>query len=240
MSKESAVSEAFVEFADTLVRDFDVLDFMHTIAVRCVELLEVDAVGLMLTDMSRLRVVAASTEEVRLLELFEIQNDEGPCIEAFRTGTSVSEADLERSDRWPAFRVEALEAGFRSVDAVPMRLRDEVIGAVNLFRRPTGALASSDLILCQALADVATIGLLQERVIREGVVLADQLQSALNNRVVIEQAKGIIGERRSVDMDAAFELMRSYARSRNLRLQDVARDVISGTVPTEELGQEVK
>lgn len=236
MQRETQLSQVFVELADTLVDDFDAADFLHVLTRRCVELVDVDAAGLLLVDdAGRLRVMAASSEQVRLLELFELQNEEGPCLECYRSGLPVAEGNLESSDRWPVFGPEAVAAGFHAVEAVPMRLRAERIGTLNLFRSLSDALDDRARSLCQGLADVATIGLLQERTIREARLLAEQLQTALNNRVVIEQAKGVLSERAALALDEAFEVLRSYARKSNLRLATVARDLIEGRLPVDGL-----
>jgi transcriptional regulator with GAF, ATPase, and Fis domain len=219
------LSGTFVDLADTLVADFDVVDFLHMLADRSVALLGASAAGVVLADpRGELRVAAASSQEAGLMELFQIQNDQGPCLDCFRTGRPVTVADLVGpSQKWPRFAAAAAQAGFRAVEALPMRLRDEVIGALNLFRAAPGALEPADLRIGQALADVATIGLLQERNVRRGEVLAEQLQAALNSRVVIEQAKGKLAERLGLDMDRSFGLLRDYARNSNQRLTDVAR-----------------
>jgi transcriptional regulator with GAF, ATPase, and Fis domain len=219
------LSGTFVDLADTLVADFDVVDFLHMLADRSVALLGASAAGVVLADpRGELRVAAASSQEAGLMELFQIQNDQGPCLECFRTGRPVTVADLAGpSQKWPRFAAAAAQAGFRAVEALPMRLRDEVIGALNLFRAAPGALDPADLRIGQALADVATIGLLQERNVRRGEILAEQLQAALNSRVVIEQAKGKLAERLGLDMDRSFGLLRDYARNSNQRLTDVAR-----------------
>ena len=234
--REIALSEAFVELADTLVNDFDVVEFLHTLTVRCVELTKVDAAGLLLVDHAqRLRVVGSSSEQARLLELFEVQHDEGPCLDCYRTGGLVAEGRLRQSDLWPRFRRVALAAGFESVYAVPMRLRDEVIGSLNLFSTRHTSLDPAELGICQALADVATIGILQERAVREAHVLAGQLQAALDGRVVIEQAKGVLAERTGVGMADAFERLRRHARANNLRLVDVAEALIAGRLGVHDL-----
>jgi GAF domain-containing protein len=227
VNRETELSRAFVELADTLVADFDVVDFLHTLTLRCVDLFDVDAAGLMLADSrDELRLVAASAEQVELLELLELQSEEGPCLDSYRTGVAVSSADLSETDAWPRFRQAVLASGFRAVQALPLRLRGQVIGALNLFRVEPGVLSSSDLAVCQAIADVATIGLLQARAVREAQLLADQLSTALRSRVVIEQAKGVLAERSNVDMDTAFRVLRTYARRHNLRLADLATDVV--------------
>jgi GAF domain-containing protein len=237
LRKGSSLGDTFVELADTLVGDFDVVDFLHTLAGRCVELLDVDAAGIVLADQGgNLRAVASSSEQMRLLELFEIQNEEGPCLDSFRTGEAVGEDQLESSNRWPMFAREAVAAGFHSSQAVPMRLRDEVIGALNLLRIEPGRLSDEDLGLSRALAGVATIGLLQERAIREARLLTDQLQIALNNRIVIEQAKGVLAERGGLEMESAFEVLRRYSRSNNRKLAEVALDLIEQRISTSDLG----
>ena len=228
--REGLLADAFVELADTLVADYDVLDFLHGLAGHCVELLDVDAAGLMLADRSgSLRVAASSTEQVRLLELFELQNEEGPCLECFVSGQPVAADDLaeDGESRGPRFGREAVSVGFRAVVALPMRLRDDTIGALNLFRAEPGPMPEGDQSLAQALADVATIGILQERGSRRREVLGQQLQEALTSRIVIEQAKGVIAERQGVHVDEAFDQMRRYARSHGERLSAVAGRVVS-------------
>lgn len=226
---DDRLAEALVEFADTLVDDFDVIEFMHRLAIRCVELLAVDAAGLMLADQyGQLRVVAASSEQVRLMDPMQSELHDGPSVSCYRNGTPVLVTDLSATDRWPRLTDQAAGQGLRAVFALPMRLRTETIGVANLFRAEPGALSERDARIGQALADVATIGLLQQRAIRRRQELAEQLQTALNTRVAIEQAKGVLAERFSLDMDAAFRALRQYARSRRLRLSDVAHDVVGG------------
>jgi transcriptional regulator with GAF, ATPase, and Fis domain len=228
---EQQLAAAFVELADTLVDDFDVVDFLHRVTVRCAEVLGVSAAGVLLTDQrGALRVVAASTEKTRLLELLQSQTDQGPCPECFHTGRPVAVADLSAAARrWPRFVAEAGQSGFASVHALPMRLRSNVIGALNLFGARPGALAEDTLRLGQAMADVATIGLLQARAIHDRQIVAEQLQTALNSRILIEQAKGVIAERRRLDMDASFTLLRATARTNNRRLSELARAVVDGS-----------
>src|SRR6266566_1952525 len=220
--------ETFVELADTLIDDFDVIDFLHLLVDRCVELLDVDAAGLLLADhRGALQVIATSNEQVRLLELFQLQSDEGPCLDAFGTGIAISQSDLAAgAAQWPRFAAAATGAGFGAVDALPMRLRSELIGALNLFRIEPGELDPTAMRTAKALVDVATIGLLQARSIRNQEILTEQLQTALNSRVIIEQAKGLVAERYGMDMEGAFAALRGYARSHNLKLSDVARSVI--------------
>jgi hypothetical protein len=231
VTREEELADAFVQAADTLVDDFDVIEFLHTLAGRCVALLDVDAAGLMLADPHGvLHAAAASSENARLLELFELQCDAGPCMDAFRTAAAVVNADLgENRGRWPNFAEAAQATGFVSVHALPLRLRATVIGALNLFCARPGPLSAADVRTGQALADVATIGILAQRSVHQSELLSAQLQQALDSRVVIEQAKGVLAERLSITMDAAFELLRAHARNHNLRLSQLARDVAEGT-----------
>ncbi len=228
---EQQFTEAFVEMADTLVDDFDLMEFLHALTDRCVSLLGVSAAGLLLTDQrGALRLVAASSEQTRLLELFQVQIDEGPCLDCFRSGRPVAVADLAAAaGRWPRFVPAARGTGFEAVHALPMRLRSEVIGALNLFTAQAQELDPETLRMGQALADVATIGLLQARTIQRRDAVTEQLQTALNTRVLIEQAKGVIAERRHVDMDVAFTLLRASARNHNRRMADLSRAVIDGS-----------
>jgi hypothetical protein len=175
-------------------------------------------------------VVAASSEAARLLELFQLQSDQGPCLDCFRAGQPVDSGDLAAAgQRWPRFAPAAQQAGFAAVQALPMRLRDQVIGALNLFRASPGALPPADVRVGQALADVATISLLHERSMRHSDTLNEQLQTALNSRVIIEQAKGKLAERLGLDMDQAFSLLRDFARARNRRLSDLAQAFVDGS-----------
>jgi GAF domain-containing protein len=224
------LSEAFVELTDTMVADFDVIDFLHVLTSRSVELLDVSAAGLLLADpRGVLRVVAASSEAARLLELFQLQSDQGPCLDCFRSGRPVAATDLSADERWPRFAAAAGQAGFAAAQALPMRLRDQVIGALNLFRATAGPFDADVVRVGQALADVATIGLLNERSMRRRDTLNEQLQTALNSRVVIEQAKGKLAERLGIDVSQAFTVLRDQARDRNQRLSDLARAFVDGT-----------
>jgi GAF domain-containing protein len=229
-SREQGLARTFVLLADTLVADFDVVDLLDQLVEASVSLLDVSAAGLLLDDQQgHLALVASSSEETRLLEIFQLQSNEGPCLDCVRNGTAVSTADLAADhDRWPLFVPEALAAGFRSVTAVPLRLREQTIGGLNMFSDTATLLRQEDRELAQALADVATIGILQQRSAHRTSLLAEQLQQALNSRVVIEQAKGVIAERDQVTMDVAFARLRKHARDHNLKLGEVARAVIAG------------
>jgi GAF domain-containing protein len=227
---EVKLADVFVEMADTLVADFDVIDFLHVLTERCVQLLDISAAGLLLTDsQGTLQVVAASSERTRLLELFQLQTDQGPCVDCFHTGRPVTVTDLPTAGRWPRFTAAAAEVGFAAVHALPMRLRTQVIGALNLFHTHPGALDEGSLRIGQALADVATIGLLQQRAIHRRDTLSEQLQTALNSRILIEQAKGVLAERLQLDVAEAFTLLRNNARSHNRRLSDLAQSIVNGS-----------
>jgi len=232
MSREHLLATTFVDLADTLVANFDLIDFLHTLATRSVELLDVDAAGIMLADPhGGLHVMASSAEEARLLELYELQNNEGPCLDCYRSGHPVARDDLPAMrTSWPAFTEQLQGLGFHSAQALPMRLREETLGALNLFRAEPGQLSEADLRVGQAMADVATVSLIHERTVAASELLATQLQTALTSRVQLEQAKGVLAERVGLRMDEAFEVMRSYARGHNRRLTDVAGQIIEGTL----------
>ena len=239
MSREQRLAETFVELADTLVDDFDVIDFLDVLAGRCVELLDVAAAGIVLADQGgSLRPVAASDERARLLELFEAQNDEGPCRDCYQLGAAVVNVNLDGArERWPQFAPQAIARGFRSANALPLRLRSQVIGSLNLFHADPGSLDIAGLRVAQALADAATIGILQQRTIRRGEVVAGQLQAALTSRIIIEQAKGVLAERLRISTDDAFEVLRVAARSRNRLLSDLAREVADGSADPAQLAR---
>ncbi|UOZ03150.1 GAF and ANTAR domain-containing protein [Amycolatopsis sp. WQ 127309] len=223
--RERQVIRAFVALADTLVDDYDVADLLHTMVVECVDLLDITAAGLTLVDeRGGLQVLASSTEQARLLELFQLNIDEGPCVDCFTGSAPVLVADIAaQAARWPRFAAEAAREGFASVHALPLRLRKHTIGALNLFGPQPGELSADDVALAQGMADTATIGILHERALRQGEILSEQLQTALNSRVIIEQAKGVLAISGQLGMDAAFAALRGYARRNNRRLSDVAR-----------------
>jgi len=238
-TREGLLAQTFVELVDTLVDDFDIVDLLTLVTDRCVQVLDVSAAGLMLVaPEGDLRVVAFSSEAVRIVELFELQAEEGPCLDAYRSGRSIVNVDLTVGDsRWSHFVPVALDAGFRSVHAFPMRLRGDIIGALNLFRSEVGDLDDLDILAAQALADVATIAILHHRAASEAQLVNEQLTHALNSRIVIEQAKGMLAERSRLSMEEAFSRLRKYARDHNLRLVDVALGIVNGTVEPEALGK---
>jgi transcriptional regulator with GAF, ATPase, and Fis domain len=235
--RDEWLARTFVELADTLVADYDIVDFLSTLADRCVEFLETVEVGLVLLDrQGRLQVMAASTERMRVAELFEVQNEEGPCFECLREGEQVLNRRLDSAqDRWPRFAPLARETGFQMVHALPLRLRRDVIGAVNVFDTELRERTTQQVNLTQALADAATIGILQERTVRRQIDVAGQLQGALNSRIVIEQAKGVVAEQQRVSMEDAFAMLRGYSRTSRIPLSDVARAVIDRSLGSVEL-----
>ncbi|MEO6470896.1 MAG: GAF and ANTAR domain-containing protein [Aeromicrobium sp.] len=229
MISAERLSDVFVEVADTLVADFDLVDFLHNLTDRAASICNALAVGILLADQhGDLQFMAASTEQAKLLELFQLQTSEGPCLDCFRTREPVVNSDLMTAvERWPVFAPRALEAGFGSVHAIPMRLRNDVIGTLNIFGSKTERFNDSDVRIVQALADVATIAILQERSVERAETLTEQLQGALNSRIVIEQAKGALSKLRNVGIDEAFALLRNYARENQMRLVDVGRAVVT-------------
>jgi GAF domain-containing protein len=237
MAEVTRMAQVFVELADTLVENFDVIDFLQTLTDRCVELLGTDASGLMLSDQrGGLQVMTATMQRARMLELFELQVQEGPCLDCFNTGDAISNVDLtqpETVEQWPVFTPAAVRAGFGTTHALPMRLRGQVIGALNLFNDEPVQLSDSDLTVAQAMADVATIGLLHQRNSHEQMALSEQLQTALHSRVLIEQAKGALAAHSQLDVDQAFHKMRAYARGNNLTLTDVATAIMDGAISSD-------
>ena len=235
-TRQTLTATTFVEIVDTLVSDFDVIDVLTSLTSRCVELLDAAAAGILLADSDgQLCVVGASNEQIQLLELFQIQNDEGPCLDCFRTGRVVLHSDLDFVSPWPLFSAECTAAGFASVCAVPMRLGAHTLGCLNLFMSEPGGLTDTDIALAQALADVASIAIVQDQAMRDATIREGHLQHALTSRIAIEQAKGMIAEHNQVDMDEAFARLRSYARNSNRRLTDVAEAVVAGTTDVREI-----
>jgi len=233
MSRESSVVQSRVEMADVLVGDFDVVELLTGLAERCVSLLGISAAGVMLASpRGDLRLVASSSEAMRVLELFELQAHEGPCLDAFRTGEGVEHENLQAgSGRWPRFATVAVEAGFQSVSALPLRLRDVTIGALNLFSVGVAPMDEADVVVARAFADLATISVLHHDAAAATQRLNEQLSNALTSRIVIEQAKGVVFERvGNIDIPEAFALLRKFARDHNQRLTDVARAAVDGTL----------
>ena len=235
MERVEHLSKVFIELADTLVKDFTVVDFLHILTVRSVELLDIDAAGVMITDpRGALNIMATSDGRAQTMKILVLQQVQGPCFDSFSAGSAIVNIDLySEKIRWPHFAAATRAAGFRYSHVLPLRLRNEVIGALNLFSTAPVPLSQDEISLAQALADIATIGLLQQRSVREQSIHAKQLQHALSSRILIEQAKGMLAERTGLDMSEAFRLMRLHARTNGLRLSTVASSVINGTCDTE-------
>ncbi len=242
MKREDLLVHTFVELTNSLVDEFDIIDLLTLLANRCVELNLANETGILLADdEGHLRVMAASSEAARLLELFQLQNDEGPCLEAYATGEMVSHRDLaEATRRWPRFAPEAGRTGFRSVNALPLQLKSVVIGALNLFHTDAGDMSDADIAVARAFADVAAIAILQDQALRESEVRAGQLQHALESRVAIEQAKGMLAERARTDMVQAFDLIRAFARNNNRHLTEVAGQIVAGTLSLDEVAGQAR
>ena len=237
-NRQALTATTFLEIVDTLVDNFDVIEVLTLLTSRSVELLEAAAAGILLADaQGQLRVIGASTEEVELLELFQIQNAEGPCLDCFNTGRVVSYHNLAGENPWPQFGAESIRNGYPAVCAVPLRLRDAILGCLNLFMSEPVRLSDAEIALAQALADVASIAMVQDQATRQAAIREGHLQHALISRVVIEQAKGMIAERTSVDMDEAFQRLRKYARDNNRGLTEVAEAMVAGALAVDDVSE---
>lgn len=236
-TREAEVARSFVTLASSLANGYDVVDLLDELTTDCARLLDVASAGLLLADARGvLHIMAASSEQTRQLEVFQLQRDEGPCLECYRDGAVVSVANLdEATDRWPQFVPAARSMGFASVHAVPMRLRDNVLGALGLFGTEVGALNDGDLALGQALADVASVALVQDKAAADKAIVNEQLQAALTSRVILEQAKGVLAQLGALEMTQAFTVLRNYARDHNLRLTEVAQAVVARSLPAQQV-----
>jgi transcriptional regulator with GAF, ATPase, and Fis domain len=235
--REQQIVGAFVGLATSLAEGFDVVDLLSGLTASCAQLLDVASAGLLLADTSGvLHLLAASSEATRDLELYQLQRAEGPCLDCYHSGEPVMIADLAKETaRWPQFTAAATSAGFLAVHAVPMRLTDQVLGALNLFSTRTGDLSVEDLNLAQALAHVATVALVQDRAASDTDLVVSQLNSALSSRVVLEQAKGVLAEVGGLSMEAAFDALRQYSRDHNQRLTEVAKALMTRTLLAREV-----
>ena len=237
-TREELLAETFVELADTLVDDFDVIELLTKLSERCIELLDASGTGILLGDQhDSLQLIAASSEQAQLLELFQLQNHEGPCLDCYRSGQSVVHSDLATTNPWPRFGAVALEAGLPSVHAFPMRLRDRVLGTLNLFMAEPGTLSAADIAVAQALAHAATIAILQDQAARDAHSTVGQFQHALNSRVAIEQAKGVLSERAGITMDEAFSRLRRHARRHSIKLSSLAGLLVERTLPDAQVAE---
>ena len=235
--RQTDINRSFVALASSLVSGYDVVDLLSKLTEDCARLLDVASAGLLLADQRGvLHVLAASSERTRLLEVFQLQRSEGPCRDCFLTGAPVLVEDLSACEqRWPSFVPAARELGFASVHAVPLRLQDNRLGALGLFGTQVGALTPDDLALGQALADVACVALVQDRAAADSSTVNAQLQTALDSRVVLEQAKGVLAQLGHLEMPDAFAALRTYARDHNLRLTDTAAAVVGRTLPARQV-----
>jgi transcriptional regulator with GAF, ATPase, and Fis domain len=226
--RETRVLDAVVSLVDSLLDDFDVVDLLTELTERCAELLDVAAAGLLLADpLEKLHLLAATSGRARDLELFQLQADEGPCLECYASGQPVSVADLAAaSSRWPLFVPAAVDAGFASVHAVPMRAAGIVLGALGLFGTQPGELTDADRLVAQSLAHIACVAIVQEHAPTASAVVP-RLRTALAARLVVEQAKGFLRERLDVAVEDAFTLLRRYARSHGDHLTAVSRRLIA-------------
>ena len=235
--REGEVAAAFMSLTSTLATSYDIVDLLDQLASHCAQLLNIRSAGLLIADgLGVLHVLAAFNEQTRQLEVLQLQRDEGPCLDCFHSGSPVLVPDLvDSSARWPQFVPAARAAGFASVHAVPVRLRNNVLGALGLFGDTPGQLNAQDLALGQALADVASLALVHARVVPDQMAISDQLQAALTSRVLIEQAKGLVAQRSGVDVAAAFVLLRRYARDHGQRLSDIAGQIVARHLSIEDL-----
>jgi GAF domain-containing protein len=240
LTREARLLETFAKLADTLVADYDVVDMLQLLVDTCQEVFDTGAAGILLvSEVGDLELIASTSEAITLVETLQLAAEAGPCIESYRTGRSVAVPDIDAApDEWAGFKEVALGQGFQSALAVPMRLRETTIGSLNLLRTTTGELEPSEVVAAQALADVATIGILHEQSIRETTILAEQLQLALNRRIIIEQAKGVVAHTHDVGMDAAFNLIRDYARSHQVSVSSVAARLVDMTLTLDDESQE--
>jgi GAF domain-containing protein len=237
VGREDLLARTFVELADTLVDEFDIVDLTQTLVERCVELFDASAAGVLLADPDgHLRLLACSSERLRVVELFEVQAQQGPCLDCYRSGLAVISQDLDHvNGRWPQFAPAAFDAGYRSVHALPVRLRQQVVGALNLFRSDPGPLDALDASVAQALADVTAIAIIQQRALDESHLLADELRVALDSRILIEQAKGMLAVRAQLSFSDAFAHIRDYARRHDQHLSVVCQAIIDRTISLNDL-----
>ena len=226
------LADVFVDVADTLVDEFDLIEFLHNLATHAARIAGGTAAGVLLSGQDgTLHHVGASSEDARLLELFQVQNSEGPCLDCLRSGQPVTVPDLAvETERWPTFAPRALSLGVSTVHAFPMRLREQVLGGLNVFHSTREEVTPEDMRVLQSLADMATIALIQERAVARAELVTEQLQLALNSRIVVEQAKGAVARAFGISVDEAFDVLRTHARQSRQRLTDVAHQVV--TTPT--------
>ncbi len=231
LTREAQVMRTFGKLADTLVAGYDVVDLLQTLVDSCEELLSATEAGILLADdQGYLEVVASTSESSALVELLQLGAEAGPGERSFETGQPIHLAEIARSDEWPEFRERTLARHLLSLDVFPLRLRDTIIGTLTVFRDSVGEMAESDRVAAQAFADVATIGILHERSLRESTIVREQLQHALGSRIVVEQAKGMVAHTRQLSVDDAFDLIRAYARAHRMGIGTVAAGIVARTL----------
>jgi GAF domain-containing protein len=237
LSRETRINTAFVTVVDAITTDFDIVDVLHVLVEQCTEVLDADGGGLMLVNSNgQLQLMTSTSDSADFVEVMQLNADSGPCIDCFTSGAELSVPNIQSSGgRWPAFQKSAMQKGFHSAHATPMRLHGQIIGTMNIFRSKRGALSERDASVAQALTDIATIGILHERVVREGAILAEQLHNALDSRIFIEQAKGMIAHSRSLTMDDAFTVLRSHARNNNLTIRSVAEGISTRAISVQSI-----
>lgn len=228
VSRERKVSELYVRLSDTLVSGYDVSEFLQMLVEGCKDVLEVDVVGVLLEKRDgELSVSAASDEEMRTLEALELQTRGGPCFDAYTQQQQVVVEDLEACrDRWPQFVEKALDLGFRCGHAFPLRRREDTLGALDMYKEAPAPFTEDDVHLAQSLADIATIAIVNQRTVRDAEILAEQLQTALHSRVLIEQAKGVLAGREGISPEEAFDRIRRHCRNSHETMRDVSRQVV--------------
>jgi hypothetical protein len=241
-SREHEIIRSFVDLSNELVDDYDIVEMMSQLTAHCASLLDISSAGMLLADASGvLHLMASSSERTHHLEVFQLQRDEGPCLDCYRDGQAVKVADLaEARERWPQFVAAALDVGFMSVHALPMRLKGEILGTLGLFGEEPGALHSDDLDLAQALVHVACVAIVNERSANDRAAINDQLQHALTSRIAVEQAKGVLAHAGDLDMESAFAVLRRYARDHGRKLSEVAAEVVARELPHEALLQHAR
>ena len=237
ITREEKINDAFVRVTGTLVNDYDIVDLLSTLVNTCTELLDVQAGGILLADsVGVLELVASTSEEAETVEIMVLAAGAGPCVDCYTTGAPVNVPDIAQdAQRWPRFQRTALEQGFRAAHATPLRLHGQVIGAMNLLSTMPGPLSERDIKLAQALADVATVGIMHERTFRQPGTVAAQLYLALDTRVLIEQAKGALAQYLSCTMSEAFNALRGYARLHNVTLRFASQGILNRTIPIEQI-----
>lgn len=235
--REHEIIRAFVDLSNELVDDYDLVDMLSQLTAHCAGLLDISSAGLLLADgRGVLHLMASSSERTHHLEVFQLQREEGPCLDCFHERRPIKVADLDAAkERWPQFCEAASIVGIKSVHALPMRLKDNVLGTLGLFGSEVGPMEEDDLELAQALVHVASVAIINERSANDRATVNSQLEHALTSRVVVEQAKGVLAHAGGLDMDAAFAVLRRYARDHSRKLSEIAAEVVSRVLPQEAL-----